>query len=684
MPLSMVTRLELALDAPELAGGTSLDHTVSVIPDKNRGFADQERLRQFGGTVSSGVPFEQLMRSAVDLIGPKNYSVDLPGLVWNANHDQSLEDIKTIEYPSDRYMKRPRTIILAVVGGNSNSVQAHILAKARHFDPDGTRTIGVLTKPDLTESIGLEDMFFNLVKEKDKPNDFKLGCQEKWNLLPPSICGASALMQKLSVPLQQHIGKHVYVLRKQVLKALDDCETELNFYKDPPGKNFFRVAADPRGTPAQNLRARATEENGRSAMRIRAHGRKFNFSASNQHAPGEAPGDSVKRDFVRQELEMLLRQMRGSEFLMNSKPRAVYMLFQIYSEYWPMLAQEHRNNLGLPERCAFSKAEEVLEKMIIYYDLAAKTFFRNVITHVIKGYLLQGMYSIFYSAKVLGLSTETIEGIAAEDRETRDRRQTFRVQRKAIEEAEEICASLAFRFSDTRLTPPVYAEDGEDAAEDNSDDEFHPNEKSHGPRCRPNSITSRPSRRTRRPSTGDVQAAQHAARASEAAPHQRYTHQPTHVPSSTAYTPSRTDNSLNPPSPDHPLEDFYTTSSRPQQQAAHPPPPLLRPGKVRADDGSSHPSGQGQAYSPAPPRSLSTRTAQASAAAPPEQYYANAYASNNPYAPPAEAAEFEAMRRQARKIAGRLEVGDGVSLVRRGGVSGSDEVIARSLYHLMM
>jgi GTPase SAR1 family protein len=400
---------------------------VSIIPDKTRNFRDQEKLRQFGGAVDTNVPFEALMREAVDLIAPKNIPgrfaakdilvvekrgpdmplltlVDLPGLVKNANNDQSIEDIKTIEALSDRYMKSSRTIILAVVGGNSDYVQAPILTKARHFDPDGTRTVGVLTKPDLTESIGLEDKFIELVSNRDRRNHFRLGwyvllnpgprepgqpwpgaeerrqveedffAKGKWSSLPESMCGASALRQKLSSQLQRHIGRHVKVLRKQIQKALDDCESELKslgtgkdtpaemrielvelfsaskelvipavygFYKNPPKKNFFRVTADPRGTPAQNLRTRATEENDRFAAQIRAHGRKYDFSLPDSDPSGG------KGDYARQEVEMLLRQIRGSEFPMDPKPRAVYMLFQNYSENWPKLAQEHKDNLGV-------------------------------------------------------------------------------------------------------------------------------------------------------------------------------------------------------------------------------------------------------------------------------------------------------------------------------------------------
>ncbi|EAQ92986.1 hypothetical protein CHGG_01221 [Chaetomium globosum CBS 148.51] len=770
---------------------------VSVIPDKKRSFPEQERLSQFGGTVHTGMPFEQLMRSAVELIAPKNIPgrfaardilvvekrgpdmplltlVDLPGLVRNANNDQSLEDIRTIESLSDRYMKSSRTIILAVVGGNSDYVQAPILTKARHFDPNGSRTIGVLTKPDLTESIGLEDKFIDLVKNKDKRNDFKLGWyvllnpgprepgqpwptaedrrrdeavffnSGKWSSVPSSICGAGALMRKLSTQLQQHIGKHVHVLRRQIQKALDDCEAELKslgdakdtpeemrtelvelfssskelvipavygFYKNPPKKTFFRVTADPRGTPAQNLRARATEENDRFSTRIRAHGRKFTFSPSAQLAPGEpAPEDSAKRDFVKQEVEMLLRQIRGSEFPMDPKPRAVYMLFQSYSENWPKLAQEHKDNLGVvcneflgelidyawPKRmreplrrhflephmkalmakaqheldllmqdmslevqpydpeyeerlrnwhanstkegATFSEAEEVLEKMLIYYELAAKTFIRNTITQVVERHLLQGMYSIFNSVEVLGLSTEVIEAIAAENRETRDRRQTLRVQKKAIEEAKEICAGLAMR-KELR----AYAEDTPSDAEDtSSEDEDEPrfNEQISPARHRPSSSANRISRKPRPLSNEEAQAPpQVSTRTFDTASNPQYSQQsPATVPTPTlAYAQSRPEN---PPSPDRALDEGYATSRPPQQ--APPPPPPPRPGKVRTEDNGGQSS---QAYAPAPPRAAS-RASQPSATAP-EGYYANAYASNNPY--PADAAEFEALRRQGRK-----------------------------------
>lgn len=408
--------------------------SIRILPHKDRDYPEQVRLRQFGGIVDKSTSFEDLMRLAVDQIAPKDIPgrfatkdilvvsksgpkmplltlVDLPGLVKVVNNDQSREDIKAIEDLTDRYMKSPRAIILAVVGGNQDYIQAPILEKARRFDPTGGRTIGVLTKPDLTKSTGLEDKFITLVNNNDKENEFKLGwyvlmnpgprdhgqcwpsaevrkqkedeffMRGKWSTLLPSMRGANALKQKLSVQLQRHIGKHLRTLRKEIQKALDNCEVELKSlgagkdtveemrdelvglfedsnhlvipavdgtYKDPSGKSFFPKSVDLKGTPAQKLRARAVEENERFAERVRTQGHKFDMTSRSDSLVTKVKniGFMTKEQYALKEVEPLLQQNRGTEFPMDHEPRLVYTLFQGYSENWSQLAQEHKDNLG--------------------------------------------------------------------------------------------------------------------------------------------------------------------------------------------------------------------------------------------------------------------------------------------------------------------------------------------------
>ena len=173
--------------------------TIRIKPDaRTRTDDEQKRLRHFGATVDESTDFSTLMRQAVNEIAPKNVPgrfvaedvlvvekrgpnmplltmVDLPGFVSVPNTDQSPDDIKAINDLTDRYMKSSRAIILAVVGGNHDYVQAPVLTKVREFDPFGGRTVGVLTKPDLTDRGGLEDKFIGLVKNQDRLNKFDLG-----------------------------------------------------------------------------------------------------------------------------------------------------------------------------------------------------------------------------------------------------------------------------------------------------------------------------------------------------------------------------------------------------------------------------------------------------------------------------------------------------------------------------
>ncbi len=698
---------------------------VSIIPDKTRPYNDQTKLLQYGGDVTGDMPFETLMREATELIAPKNIPgrfaardilvvektgpemplltlVDLPGLVRVANRDQSEADIATIEHLSDRYMKSSRTIILAVIGGNNDYVQAPILTKARHFDPNGSRTIGVLTKPDMTEGIGLEDKFVELVMNKDDENHFKLGwyvllnpgpgeqwttaadrdrreaeffTRGKWANLPPQMWGVSSLRQKLSSQLQRHIGKHVKSLRRQIQQALERCDgqlkemgegkdtvEEMRFemgelfaasnnlvtpavngnYKNPFGERFFARQSSPKGTPSQKLRARVREESERFSRLFRQQGRKVNFAqpaAANGLPAAGTVGDQSKKDFAQYEVEPLLRQIRGNELPLDSNPRAPYILFQDYSRNWPVLAQEYKDNLSvicsdfladvirhiwpmrmrdplryhfletkmreLTERAdqeltrltddmeleiqpydpeyeerlrrwraeatenggTYTEAEEVLEKMLIYYDLTARIFTRNVITQVVERHLLLGMLRLFNPVEILRMPNATIESIAAENKETRERRLTLKEQKKAIEEARSICASLAMR-SDLR----AFADEAEDDVDSDAE---------------------APSRRNtvKRQSTA-AQAAPPPRRSVESNRQSYQDERPRQNVDTARPRPQQPSAPVAPATPsihnDQPREwdsPYYTTASstqqqQQQQQPPHAPPPPPRPQKV--------------------------------------------------------------------------------------------------------
>lgn len=714
---------------------------VSIIPDKNRPYNEQNNLLRYGGNVTGDVSFEGMMRDATGLIAPRDIPgrfaardilvveksgpdmplltlVDLPGLVRVANRDQSEADIQTIEALSDRYMKNPRTIILAVIGGNNDYVQAPILKKARYFDPRGSRTIGVLTKPDMTERIGLEDKFIEVVMNKDPENHFKLGwyvllnpgpgeewftpqdrarreaeffTRGRWSALPPQMWGIAALRAKLSIQLQKHIGKHVKSLRRQIQQALERCDGQLKAmgsakdtieemrfemgelftasnnlvtpavngnYKNPFGEKFFARQSSPKGTPPQKLRARAREESERFSRLFRQQGRKVNFAASTvngQQLPAAGVvGDQSKKDFAQREVEPLLRQIRGNELPLDSNPRAPYILFQDYSRNWPVLAQEYKDNLGVicneflaevidhvwPTRMrdplryhflevkmkdlmeeaekelnrltddmelevqpydpeyedrlrtwraqstenggTYSEAEEVLEKMLIYYDLTARIFTRNVITQVVERHLLLGMLRLFNPIEILRMPDGTIESISAENKETRDRRIALEAQKKAIEEARNICASLAMR-SDLRS---YEEEEEEDAADSDEEDvrqpkrqpSFRQSQSHQQPRQTQESRRSVQEERVRPPAHSEVR---------PRVPATQETHQ--NVNGTLGHQPGQNWD-----------QQLYMTARDREQTPSHapPPPPPPRPQKVGMEDSERYYDPSSRADSP--------------------------------------------------------------------------------------
>jgi GTPase SAR1 family protein len=338
---------------------------VHISPDLERPQSEIDNLLAFASNVSPDKPFDALMREAVEIITPSGPNstfaakdiliveksgpqlpfltvVDLPGLVRIATKEKAEADVKAIEELTDKYMKSSRSLLLAVVGGNNEYDQALILDKAKKFDPNGERTIGVLTKPDLTKKIGREDAFIDLVNNKDEKHQFKLGwfvllnpgvdedgntlwwnpeerkreeekffSQGKWSALPKPMVGALALAKKLSVQLSNHIASYVPKLCEEIEEQLGICEAELKQlgegkdtekemrdemgelalasrdlvkegvsgnYENPPKKEFFKLY-DQSGTPRSKLRARAVEANRAFARKLHDESQKLYFTS---------------------------------------------------------------------------------------------------------------------------------------------------------------------------------------------------------------------------------------------------------------------------------------------------------------------------------------------------------------------------------------------------------------------
>ncbi|KAF3903551.1 Dynamin [Arthrobotrys entomopaga] len=87
----------------------------------------------------------------IELSGPHHPHltiVDVPGLFHNSTKFQTDEDRELIRSLIQSYIQDPRTIIMAVMDGRNNLANQEVFKMAREVDPEGKRTVGIITKCD--------------------------------------------------------------------------------------------------------------------------------------------------------------------------------------------------------------------------------------------------------------------------------------------------------------------------------------------------------------------------------------------------------------------------------------------------------------------------------------------------------------------------------------------------------
>ncbi|GET90511.1 GTP-binding protein, putative [Leishmania tarentolae] len=152
----IVTRCPLVLQLVQLPKSNNEEWGEFLhIPDKK--FYDFNQIQ------------DEITRRTIEIAGPsaitdkaislKVYSnmvlnltlVDLPGLVMNAVGDQPKDIDRQIKDMVTRYVSPKNTIILAISPANTDLATSQSLRLAKQLDPEGVRTVGVLTKIDLMD-----------------------------------------------------------------------------------------------------------------------------------------------------------------------------------------------------------------------------------------------------------------------------------------------------------------------------------------------------------------------------------------------------------------------------------------------------------------------------------------------------------------------------------------------------
>jgi len=181
--------------------------------------------------------------------------IDLPGLTKIAVGDQPADIGEQIKDMIMTYICRDTCLILAVTPANTDIATSDALNLARQADPEGLRTIGVLTKLDLMDEGTdareiLENKFLPLrrgyvgivnrsQKDIDGKKDIKAAqaAERKFFLSHPSYrqladrCGSGYLQKQLNGQLTNHIRDSLPSLRDRLQRQMLNLEKEVEQYK---------------------------------------------------------------------------------------------------------------------------------------------------------------------------------------------------------------------------------------------------------------------------------------------------------------------------------------------------------------------------------------------------------------------------------------------------------------------
>ena len=192
----------------------------------------------------------------VELSGPGQPHltlVDLPGLFRAGNSDQSVADASTIKDMVRGYMKKPRSIILAVVSAKSDFALQEVTELTRRLDPRGARTLGIITKPDFLDAgSDSEASYVRLAQNKDvvfrlgwhvlknrsyerrnvssaqrNEDEEKFLAQGIWTSVDPASLGVKSLRPRLSNVLKDQILRQLPSLLQDVESGISDCQSRL-------------------------------------------------------------------------------------------------------------------------------------------------------------------------------------------------------------------------------------------------------------------------------------------------------------------------------------------------------------------------------------------------------------------------------------------------------------------------
>ncbi|KAI8623502.1 vacuolar sorting protein [Xylariaceae sp. FL1651] len=400
--------------------------SVAIVPHKLRSESERRLLAGFHEKLEGFDGLEQVIENAKMAMGVSEHSkafcndllrveitgpdrphltiVDLPGLIHSETKNQTASDIELIQQVVQDYMKEPRSIILAVVSAKNDFANQIVLKLARLADPIGSRTLGVITKPDtLVPGSESEALYISLARNQEV--DFRLGwhvlknmdsetgkwsleqrdsleqeffSKGSWKALPKPIMAIGELRNKLSKVLLRQIASELPSLVEEIEAKIITCHAQLEKLGKPRSTvdeqrlyllqasqsfqslvkastdgtyndEFFEDASSSRGYN-QRIRAVIQNLNQKFATQMTkyGHGRQITECSHSHQSYAEQVRAEIpekvtpitRTEFIAH-IQTLMHATRGRELPGTFNPMIVADLFIEQSQPWKSLVENH-------------------------------------------------------------------------------------------------------------------------------------------------------------------------------------------------------------------------------------------------------------------------------------------------------------------------------------------------------
>ncbi|KAI9722079.1 MAG: hypothetical protein M1828_004893 [Chrysothrix sp. TS-e1954] len=325
--------------------------------------------------------------------------VDLPGLIHAKSEKTSENDVTLVSNLVQQYMSSSRSIILAVVSAKNDYANQVITTRARKADPNGSRTLGIITKPDaLDAGSDSERMYADLIRNGEA-GDFKLGWHALrnrdyttrnntdaerdaveadffskgiWLNLPASCVGIHTLKPRLSQILENQIIAELPRLIQDVEDGIAECSKVIARLGTARGttkeqrRYLLNISDSFRGIIAGAAGGNYTDpffgsnETFNLRKRLRASiqsmllefTRDMHFKGHTTHIVDKVTGDQsfggrpkiARSDFVKT-ASRLMRNSRGCELPGTFNPSIIGEMFFEQAQPWKELSDSHSQKI---------------------------------------------------------------------------------------------------------------------------------------------------------------------------------------------------------------------------------------------------------------------------------------------------------------------------------------------------